>query len=119
MCIVKVMSGILLLMVALTLTVDANASEIDALLNAGKLAIENGRYEEAVSRLGELLTASGDKTNDPKIVAFGSTVQAYGVWKMNNPQMTPMVIQYLNKAIAADPSWEYPEKLLKEVEGKK
>ncbi len=72
-----------------------------------------------MSRLGELLTASGDKTNDPKIVAFGSAVQAYGVWKMNDPQMTPMVIQYLNKAIAADPTWKYPEKMLKEVEGKK
>jgi hypothetical protein len=95
------------------------AADIETLLKDGKAAIENGRYEEAVSRLGELLTASGDKTNDPKIVAFGSTVQAYGVWKMNNPQMIPMVIQYLNKAISADPTWKYPEKLLKKVEGKK
>ena len=95
------------------------ATDIETLLKDGKTAIENSKYEEAVSRLGELLTASGDKTNDPKIVAFGSTVQAYGVWKMNNPQMTPTVIQYLNKAIAADPTWKYPEKLLKEVEGKK
>jgi len=94
------------------------AADIETLLNNGKTAIENGKYEEAVSRLGELMTASGDKTNDPKIVAFGSTVQAYGIWKMNDPQMTPTVVRYLNKAISADPTWKYPEKLLKEVEGK-
>lgn len=95
------------------------ATDIETLLNNGKAAIESGKYEDAVNSLGELMTASGNKTNDPKIVAFGSTVQAYGLWKTNDPQMTPMVVRYLNKAITADPTWKYPEKLLKEVEGKK
>jgi len=108
----------LVAILALGLTITASASDVETLLNDGKTAIESGKYEEAVNRLGELMTASGDKTNDPKIVAFGSTVQAYGVWKTNDPQMIPMVIRYLNKAIDADPSWEYPRKLLKEVEGK-
>lgn len=96
--------------------VNTFAAEMETLLKDGKAAIENGKYEEAVSRLGELMTASGDKTNDPKIVAFGSTVQAYGIWRMNDPQMKPTVIRYLYKAISADPTWEYPKKLLKEVE---
>lgn len=107
-----------IILMTLALPIATFAADVETLLNDGKVAIENGRYEEAVNRLGELLTACGDKTNDPKIVAFGSTVQAYGIWKMNNPQMTPMVTQYLNKAISADPTWKYPEKLLKEVEGK-
>ena len=115
----RLLFSVLIILVALAIPITTFAADMETLLNNGKTAIENGRYEDAVSCLGELLTASGDKTNDPKIVAFGSTVQAYGVWKMNNPQMTPMVIQYLNKAIAVDPTWKYPEKLLKEVEGKK
>ena len=115
---IKFIFSVLIISVPLTMPITAFAADIEILLNDGKTAIENGKYEEAVNRLGELLTASGDKTNDPKIVAFGSTVQAYGVWKTNNPQMTSMVIQYLNKAIAADPTWKYPEKLLKEVEDK-
>ena len=49
------------------------------------------------------------------MIAFGATVQAYGVWKMNNPQMHSTIIEYLNKAITRDPSWEYPKKLLKEI----
>ena len=94
-------------------------SEISSMLQTGKSAIENGEYEKAVDSLGKILEVSGNQSNDDKIVAFGATVQAYGLWKMNNPQMNPMVVDYLNKAIARDPSWEYPKKLLKEVENKK
>jgi hypothetical protein len=104
--------------IVLSCSVCFGENDISMLLQKGKDAIENGKYEDAVNRLGEIMTASGDQTNDPKIVAFGSTVQAYGIWKMNNPQMTPMVIQYLNKAITADSTWEYPQKLLKEIENK-
>lgn len=118
MHIYKFVAGLLFFSLMFVVCSFANAAEIDTLLNTGKVAIENGEYEKAVDCLGKLLEKSGDKTNDPKIVAFGSTVQAYGVWKMSNPQMTPMVIQYLNKAISADPTWEYPKKLLKEVERK-
>ena len=116
---VKLFVSVLIISITLAMPTTMFATDIETLLKDGKTAIENGKYDEAVSRLGELLTASGDKTNDPKIIAFGSTVQAYGVWKTNNPQMMPMVIQYLNKAITADPTWEYPEKLLKEVERKR
>lgn len=93
-----------------------DAADVETLLRDGKATIERGEYEKAVDYLGKILEMSGDKTNDPKIVAFGATVQAYGIWKMNNTQMKPMVIQNLNKAITNDPSWEYPQKLLKEVE---
>lgn len=96
----------------------ADTTDVKMLLNDGKNAIEKGEYEKAVDYLGKILEMSGNQTNDPKIVAFGAAVQAYGIWKMNNTQMKPMVIQNLNKAITNDPSWEYPKKLLKEVEGK-
>lgn len=102
----------------LGLTAVASASDVETLLKAGKTAIENGEYEKAVDSLGKILEVSGNQSNDDKIVAFGSTVQAYGLWKMNNPQMNSMVVDYLSKAIARDPSWEYPKKLLKEVESK-
>lgn len=115
---IKLFLSVFIISIALAIPTTIFAADIETLLKDGKTAIENGKYEEAVSRLGEILTASGDKTNDPKIVAFGSTVQAYGIWKMNNPQMKPMVIQYLNKAISADPTWKYSAKLLKEVEEK-
>lgn len=111
--------SIFVISIVLALPASIFAVDIEALLKDGKSAIENGQYEQAVNRLGELVTASGDKTNDDRIVALGSTVQAYGLWKMNNPQSTPMVIIYLNNATARDPSWEYPKKLLKEVTGKK
>jgi hypothetical protein len=93
--------------------------DISTLLQTGKTAIENGEYTKAVDCLGKILDASGNQTNDDKIVAFGATVQAYGVWKTNSPQMDSTVIEYLNKAIIRDPSWEYPKKLLKEVDSKK
>lgn len=116
-CIRLFFSG-LIISITLAMPTAMFAADTETLLKDGKTAIERGQYEEAVNRLGELMTASGDKTNDDKIVAFGSTVQAYGLWKMNNPQMNSMVVNYLNKAIARDPSWAYPKKLLKEVEGK-
>jgi len=94
-----------------------NAADVETLLRDGKATIERGEYEKAVDYLGKILEMSGNQTNDPKIVAFGATVQAYGIWKMNNAEMKPMVIQNLNKAIANDPKWEYPKKLLKEIEG--
>ena len=95
-----------------------NAADVEALLRDGRATIERGEYEKAVDYLGKILEMSGNRTNDPKIVAFGATVQAYGIWKMNNTDMKPIVIQNLDKAIANDPNWGYPKKLLKEVEGK-
>jgi len=92
--------------------------DVSSLLQAGRTAIEDGEYTKAVDCLGKILEASSNQTNDDKIVAFGATVQAYGVWK-TNPQMASTAIEYLNKAIARDPSWEYPKKLLKEVESNK
>lgn len=113
----KYICGIFAVMLMLTLVAVTDASNADVLLNSGKLAIENGEYEKAVDCLGKILEASGNESNDDKVVAFGATVQAYGLWKMNNPQMKSMVLDYLNKAIARDSSWQYPKKLLKEVKG--
>lgn len=96
--------------------ISANADgDIEALLSKGKIAIENDKYQEAVNQLGEILTASGNESNDPRIVAFGATVQAYGIWKLNKPEMMPMVKQYLEKAITEDPGWEFPKELLKKL----
>ncbi len=102
-------------MTILGMTAVAYTADTETLLKAGKTAIENGEYKKAADYLGKILEISGNQTNDPKIVAFGATVQAYGIWKMNNTQMKPMVVQYLNKAITNDSSWKYPKKLLKEV----
>jgi len=96
-------------------TVVVNATDVETLLRDGKTTIEKGEYEKAVDYLGKILEISGNRTNDPKIVAFGATVQAYGIWKLNNAEMKLMVIRNLNKAITNDPNWEYPQKLLKEV----
>lgn len=93
--------------------------DINIMLEKGRSAIEGNRYEEAVDYLGKILESSGNQSNDDKIVAFGAVVQAYGVWKLSNPKMNSTVIEFLNTAIARDPSWEYPKKLLKEAEGKK
>ncbi|MFH1411345.1 MAG: hypothetical protein ABIG55_01710 [Candidatus Omnitrophota bacterium] len=90
-------------------------ADIEMLLKDGKSAIEKGEYEKAVTCLGEILTASGNETDDPGITAFGATVQAYGLIRMNNPQTNQMAIQYLQTAIDKDGEWEYPKKLLKKI----
>ena len=97
-------------------TLSAYAVDANLLLEKGRTAIENGQYEEAVNYLGEILTASGNQSTDPKVTALGYTVQAYGVHRMNNPRLAPVVKRYLNEAIASDPEWEFPRKLLKEIE---
>jgi len=107
-------SGFLVLML-LNMSIVVFATDMDMLLNDGKQMIENGEYEKAVDCLGKILEGSGDRSNDPQVVAFGSAVQAYGLWKMNNPQMTQMITQYLSKAIGLDPTWEYPKKMLEKV----
>lgn len=114
----KIIFSAIFLITILVGTAAVNAADVETLLRDGKTTIEKGEYEKAVDYLGKILEISGNQTNDPKIVAFGATVQAYGIWKMNNAEMKPMVIQNLNKAITNDPSWEYPQKLLKEVESK-
>ena len=91
-------------------------TNVQNLLSDGRKAIENGQYQKAVNNLGEILTASGNKSNDPKIMAFGATVQAYGLLNSNNPNMRPMAKQYLETAISNDPEWAYPKKLLKSIE---
>jgi tetratricopeptide (TPR) repeat protein len=102
-------------LIMLNMSIVVFASDMTMLLGNGKLMIENGEYEKAVDCLGKILEGYGDKTNDPQVVAFGSAVQAYGIWKMNNPQMKQMIIQYLNTAIELDPTWEYPKKMLEKV----
>jgi len=101
-----------------TLTYAEPMTNVDEMVKAGREAIEKGEYTKAVDYLGKIMTAVGGQTNDDKIVALGSTVQAYGLWKLNNPQMLQMAKQYLNNAIIRDPDWKFPEKLLKEVENK-
>lgn len=91
----------------------ANNDNAKLLLKNGKNAIENGKYEEAINRLGELLTLSDNKSDDPEVIAFGATVQAYGLLKLNNAQMVPVAKEYLEKAIINDPTWAYPKELLK------
>ena len=114
----KIIFSIAVISIIFGCAIGYSESDITFLLQNGKIAIEKGEYEKAVDYLGKILEASGNQTNDDKIVAFGATVQAYGIWKMNNPQMNSAVIQYLNTAIVRDPSWGYPKKLLKEIQGK-
>ena len=115
----RILNIALLLAVMMTFISSSHAEEnIQSLLNNGKKAIENGKYQEAVKCLGEILTASGDQTNNPKITAFGATVQAYGLLNMNNPQMRPMAKQYLETAINKDPEWGFPKQLLRETSKK-
>ena len=112
---IKIVFCILLTMLLIETITIANSDNAKLLLKNGKTAIENGKYEEAVNRLGELLTLSGNKSDDPEVIAFGATVQAYGLLKLNNPQMTPMAKQYLEKAVINDPKWAYPKELLKKI----
>lgn len=113
------MKKIIIICIAISLlfvsTLFANEN-IESLLKKGKDAIETGKYQEAVTCLGKILTASGNETTDPEITAFGATVQAYGLLNMNNPQMRPMAKQYLETAIEKDPKWKFPKQLLKSVE---
>ena len=75
-----------------------SAEDIESLLKAGQTSIENDKYEEAVNRLGEILTISGNKSDDPKVIAFGATVQAYGLWKLNDPQMEAITLSTIAAA---------------------
>lgn len=107
---------VLAIILTLGIVIMADAEDMKSLLKVGRTAIENDKYEEAVSCLGELLTISGNKSDDPKVIAFGSTVQAYGIIRLNNPEMNSMAKQYLEKAIINDPNWKFPRELLKKVE---
>lgn len=94
-------------------------ANIQEKVKEGRQLIENGRYQDAAQCLGEILTSLGGSSNDPQVDSLGATVQAAGMLHADNPQYLPLAKQYLNRAIARDPSWEYPKKLLKEAEGKK
>lgn|SRR3989338_46294 len=87
----------------------------DSLLNDGKKHIETGEYKRAVECLGEFLTASDDKSDDPRAMALWYTLQSYAMWHSENLKSNSAIRVYLKKAIKADSSWEYPKKLLQEV----
>ena len=93
----------------------AEFENIDRLLNDGQAYIEIGEYQRAVDCLGRLLAASGDKTNEPKAMAFGYTVQAYGMWKTGDSSFKPTIKKYLQEAIKKDPNWRYPKKLFGKI----
>lgn len=103
-------------------------TDVDNLLKTGREFIEKGEYVKAVDCSGKILAALGNETNDPKITAFCATVQAYGLLHSEpytgsdsdkiayKRQIAPLAKRYLRQAIELDPTWEFPKKLLKEIE---
>lgn len=96
----------------------ANAEEMSSLLANGKQCLENNQYEKAVEYLGKILDASGNQSSDPKVISFGATVQAYGLIRLNDPNNASTIKHHLDKAIKADPAWQFPQKLLKDLKDK-
>ena len=93
----------------------ANAKEANSLLINGKQCLENDQYEKAVECLGKILDASANQSSDPKVISFGAAVQAYGLMKLNDPENVPTIKHHLDKAIKADPDWQFPRQLLQKI----
>ena len=96
----------------------ASAEEVSSLLTNGKQCLENNQYEKAVEYLGKMLDASGNQSSDPKVISFGAAVQAYGLIRLNDPNNMSTIKHHLDKAIKADPGWQFPRKLLKDLKDK-
>ncbi len=102
----------ILLLLFFSVGVIANAS--DALVQEGKKAIENGRYEEAVNDVGQILDKSDNVSRDPEVLSLHKAIQAYGMIRLNDHGYDKEIEQNLTGAISLDPNWEYPKKLLEE-----
>ena len=92
-------------------------ADFESMLTKGKQAIEAGNYQEAANCVGQLLSTSpNNETKDPRAIAFSSTVMAYGMMHSNSSGVDQLIRAYLNQAIKADPTWQYPQALLDEYE---
>ncbi len=92
-------------------------ARVQTMVKDGQTQIENGKYQEAVSSLGQILSLLGGSTTDPEVDALGATIQAYGL-SHSGDSYIPMAKQFLERAIAKDPKWGYPKTLLLELEKK-
>ncbi len=104
-----------------TMVISAQAlnTEVD-LLQEGKRSLENGQYQKAVSCIGELLTKSGNESQDPKVLALHLASQAYGMMsQFKDPAYNKTIENNLLRAIDLDPEWQYPKRLLEQFRGQK
>lgn len=88
-------------------TLEQSPSTVDEWLKQGRHAIEQDDYSTAGQCLSTILQISGNKSNDPRVMAFGSVVMAYGLWRQR-PDEASLIQQNLESAIAKDPTWVYP-----------
>ena len=107
------MKPLLLALIFLGILVNAEAGTVNTtLLQEGRKALENGHYEEAINCLGQILEKSGDVSYDSKVLALHRASQAYGMLRLKDHSYDKNIEDDLLGAIAQDPEWEYPKKLL-------